>query len=107
MFGANTYVIRAAAAADEFALRRLAELDSQSPLGGRILVGEIAGRPAAALSLDERRMVADPFLPTGSLRTHLRLRASGIEAHRRMPNLRDRLLAALRRPRQNEEQEAA
>jgi hypothetical protein len=107
MFAPNLYAIRAAAAADEFALRRLAELDQQSPLSGRILVGEIADRPAAALSLDERRMVSDPSVNTGLLRTHLRLRASGIEAHRRTPNLRDRLRDAFRRPRRDEEQAAA
>lgn len=49
---------------DSFALRRLAELDSQRPLTGRML----------------------------------RLRAYGIEAFRRMPVLRDRLLAGLGRP---------
>jgi hypothetical protein len=107
MFSANTYVIRAAAAADEFALRRLAELDAQPPLGGRLLVGEIAGKPTAALSLDEHRIVSDPSVSAGLLRTHLRLRAAGIEAHRRTPNLRDRLRDAFRRPRRDEEQEAA
>ena len=107
MFAANTYVIRAAAAADEFALRRLAELDAQSPLSGRILVGELAGKPSAALSIDERRIVSDPSAQTGLLRTHLRLRASGIEAHRRMPDLRDRLREAFRRPQRDEQQEAA
>jgi hypothetical protein len=63
MFAANPYVVRAAAAADELALRRLAELDSQSP-SGRVPVGEL-------------------------------------------PNLRDRLLAALRRPEADNQQEEA
>ena len=107
MFAANTYIIRAATAGDAFPLRRLAELDSQEPLSGRILVGEIAGKPAAAMSLDERRTVADPFLPSGPLRTHLRLRAAGIEAHERTPSLRDRLLAGLRRGESEQEQVAA
>jgi hypothetical protein len=107
MFAANSYVIRAATDDDAFALRRLAELDSQEPLTGRILVGEIAGKPAAAMSLDEWRTVADPFLPSEPLRIHLRLRASGILAHERMPNLRDRVLAGLRRPAREDDKVAA
>ena len=97
MFGANTYVIRAARAADAPALRRLAFLDSADPLSGRILIGEIDRVPAAAYSLDERRIVADPFLPSDALRVHLRLRAGALEAHERAPSLADRIRAAMRR----------
>src|ERR671923_83647 len=97
MFGANTYVIRAARAADAPALRRLAFLDSADPLSGRILIGEIDRVPAAAYSLDERRIVADPFLPSDALRVHLRLRAGALEAYERAPSLADRIRAAMRR----------
>jgi hypothetical protein len=97
MFAANTYLIRPAREADEPALRRLAFLDSSRPLIGRILVGEIDGVPAAAISLDERRTIADPFQRSGALRTHLRLRADALEAYAREPSLADRLRAAMRR----------
>jgi hypothetical protein len=97
MFGVNTYVIRAARAADGPALRRLAFLDSADRLTGRILIGEIDRVPAAAYSLDERRSVADPFQSSDALRVHLRLRAGALEAYERVPSLADRIRAAMRR----------
>src|SRR5687768_2469065 len=61
MFAANTYKLRLATDDDADALHRLTELDSRAPLAGRVMIGEIAGSPAAALSLDEDRVIADPF----------------------------------------------
>jgi hypothetical protein len=107
MYAANAYEIRPASDEDAFALRRLAELDSQPHLTGRILVAEAAGKPFAAMSLDEWRTVADPFVRSEPARVHLRLRASGIEAHRRMPTVRERVLAGLKRRERDEEQAAA
>jgi hypothetical protein len=95
MYAANTYKIRMATADDAEGLRRLAELDSQRPLAGSILIGELDGRPAAALSLANGRVVADPFRPTGHLVASLRTRAAGLVAVARTPSLRERLLAAL------------
>jgi hypothetical protein len=92
MYAANTYRIRIATEDDADALRRLAELDSQRPLGSdRILVGEIDGTPAAALSLATGQAIADPFKPTGHLVATLRTRAAGLVAVERTPSLRDRL----------------
>ena len=68
MLPANTYVIRQATVDDERALRGLAELDSQRPLDGPVLIGEIDGRAAAAISLADGRAVADPFQFTVHLR---------------------------------------
>jgi hypothetical protein len=99
MLSATAYVIRPARDEDEPALRRLAYLDSADPLVGRILVGEIDQVPAAAMSLDERRIVADPFQKSDALRVHLRMRAAGLEAYERMPSVRDRIRAAMRRER--------
>jgi hypothetical protein len=107
MYAANAYAIRPATDEDGFALRRLAELDSQSPLTGRILVAEADGKLVAAMSLDEWRTVADPFARSARARVHLRLRASGVEAHRRMPTVRERMLAGLKRRARDEEQAAA
>jgi hypothetical protein len=97
MFSAAAFVIRSARPADEPALRRLAYLDSTDPLDGRILVGEIDQVPAAAISLDDERLVSDPFArQADTLRVHLRMRAAGIHASERMPSLADRVRAAMR-----------
>lgn len=62
------FTIRFAYPDDQVALRRLAALDCQLPLSGRVLVAEVAGELWAALSVDdERRAVADPFRRTASL----------------------------------------
>jgi hypothetical protein len=95
MYAANTYTIRIATAQDDEALRRLAALDSKTPLEGTVLVGEIAGTPAAAISLSNDRAVADPFVPTAHLLATLRVRAQALRAVDRTPSLRERLLAGL------------
>ena len=99
MYPANAYVIRLAGDADEAALHRLAELDSAKPLEHPVLIGEIAGRPAAALALDDRRAVADPFTPTATLLSHLRMRAGALDAYAHRPDVADRIRAAMRRTR--------
>jgi hypothetical protein len=96
MFSATAYVIRPAREQDEPALRRLAYLDSADVLRGRILIGEIDRVPAAAISLDEQRIVADPFQRSDALRVHLRMRAAALLAYERMPSVSDRIRAALR-----------
>lgn len=98
MFRANAYVIRLATAQDAAALRRLAALDSARPLTGRVLIGELAGEPAAALSLKTNAAIADPFERTEELRVYMRMRASALEAVEREPSLRERMLDAVRRP---------
>jgi hypothetical protein len=91
MFAANSYVIRHVTGAE-----RLAELDSQRPLTGPALLGEIDGRPAAAISLDDGRVVADPFQHTAQLVALLRMRAQGLHAADRQPSVTERLHAAVR-----------
>ena len=96
MFPANAHVIRLATEEDVRALWQLAQLDSQRPLGGSILIGEIDGTPAAAVSLTDGRTVSDPSQPTGQLTQSLRLRASALHAVAKTPSLRDRLRAGVR-----------
>src|SRR4051794_17347155 len=91
MFAANSYVIHHHVGAD-----RLAELDSQRPLTGPALVGEIDGKPAAAISLDDGRVVADPFQQTARLVSLLRMRARALHAADREPSVSERLRAAVR-----------
>jgi hypothetical protein len=98
LFPADAYIIRLATERDAAALRRLAALDSARPLTGRVLIGEIDGQPAAALSLKTGVAIADPFKRTDALRIHLRMRASAVEAVNREPSLRERMLDAVRRP---------
>jgi hypothetical protein len=95
MFSSKAYSIRVAAEDDESALRRLAALDSRPALSSPALIGEIDGAPAAALSLTDGRVVADPFAPTARLAVHLRLRAEGLLAHEREPSLAARIRTAL------------
>ena len=79
MFASNTYVIRSVA--------------RQEPLTGPALVGEINGRPAAAISLADGRVISDPFSSTASLVALLRMRARGMVAAARTPLVSDRLRA--------------
>ena len=93
MYPANSHVIRLAGDADELALERLAQLDSARPLEHPILVAEIHGRVAAAIDLDERRTIADPFLRTAyparaAAGPRGRVRREGTHARRRGPHPR-------------------
>jgi hypothetical protein len=65
--------IRQATSADAFALRRLAALDDRPALRGGVLLAEQAGEIRAALSLDNDRVVANPFAATADLVEMLRM----------------------------------
>jgi hypothetical protein len=66
--------LRCAEARDETALTRLAQLDSAAPPAPPVLVAELDGRLAAAISLVDGAVVADPFQPTAALVELLRAR---------------------------------
>jgi len=89
------YVIRHATPSDDQALRDIASLDSQRPLAEPVLIGEIDGRPAAAISLVDGQVIADPFIHTATLTQVLPVRARAIDAHRRSPSLVERLRASI------------
>src|SRR5215204_3030149 len=99
MYPANSHVIRLAGDADEPALERLAQLDSARPLEHPVLVAEIRGEVAAAIDLDERRTIANPFLHTARLRGQLHARAAAFDARAHTPDVADRIRAALTRDR--------
>jgi hypothetical protein len=63
----NPITIRQSTDSDARELRRLAELDSARPLSGSALIAEHGGHAVAAVSLDDRRSIADPFLPTADV----------------------------------------
>jgi hypothetical protein len=80
---------------DEPALYRLAELDSQRPLSGPALVAEIDGYTAAAISLSDGRVIADPFQQTAVVRQMLHMRVRALQAHWRTPSLPERIRTAM------------
>jgi hypothetical protein len=69
-------MIRLATAGDRLSLDYLAQLDSAELPSGALLIGELRGRPAVAVSLSDGSAIADPFLPTGDLLALVRLRAA-------------------------------
>jgi hypothetical protein len=93
LFSTNAYAVRHATVDDEPALRRLAELDGRRPLSRPVLIGEIAGIPAAAVSLADGQIAADPFQPTAHLVPLLGIRFRSLRAFERQPSLPARLKA--------------
>jgi hypothetical protein len=86
----HNLTIRRATAADEFAVRRLAALDSAFPPTGDVLLAELGDELWAALSLDTGHAVADPFQPSRDLVDLLRFRAGLLTGETRAS---DRVLA--------------
>ena len=76
---------------DAAALRRLAELDDAPELAGEILVAMIDGEAVAALSLDDGRVVANPFVLTSDAVELLRGSATGLTGRRRRRRWRSAL----------------
>ena len=83
--------IRRAGADESHELKRLAEMDSKRPLRGDALVAVVDGRLLAAISLDDRRVIADPMVPTEHALALLRTRADQLQAAPRRPRRRLRL----------------
>ena len=96
MFPANAFIIRLATEEDAETLRRLAEIDSQPELTGRVLIAIDDDVPVAALSIGDGRAVANPFRRTSTALALLRMRASALVSYERTPSLRERMRAATR-----------
>jgi hypothetical protein len=73
--------IRRATAADAFALRRLAAIDSAAPPTGDVLLAEMGSELWAAVAINSDAAIADPFRPSGELVELLRFRASRMRGH--------------------------
>jgi hypothetical protein len=82
MTSTPTIAIRPAAADEAADVRRLAYLDSQRPLRGEVLLALQDAIPVAAVSLDDGRIVADPFRKTADLVEMLRLRSESLMTSR-------------------------
>ena len=96
MFPADLYIIRLATDADAATVRRLAALDSAKPLTGRVLIGEIDGKPAAAVSIDDGRVVADPFQLTAQLVSVITMRRRALLSYAESPSLPSRIRQQIR-----------
>jgi hypothetical protein len=73
-----TVALRLAGSDEAAVVRRLASLDDQPALEGQVLLALIDGEVEAAISLDDRRVIANPFLSTRDLVQLLRVRAEHI-----------------------------
>lgn len=91
----DTLITLVAAGDDAGAVRRLAALDDARPLRGPVLLAAVDGEPVAALSLQDGRVVADPFVLTDHVVSLLRLRHQQLLGAPR----RRRGWRAIRRPR--------
>ena len=80
MYPADAYTIRYATVDDVPALRRLVGLDGPRLFCGPALIAEIGGALAAAMSLADGRVIADPSQPTTVPRQLLRMRGDALRA---------------------------
>jgi hypothetical protein len=83
--------IRFGTAADAGAVKRLAQLDSSGVPANPLLLVEVDGEVRAAVSLDDRTVIADPFQPAEALVQLLLKRADQLLGDRvpRLRRLRD------------------
>jgi hypothetical protein len=81
MRDASSIAIHLFGDADLAAVRSVAERDSRPVPEGALLVAEVDGEVAAALSLATGEVVADPFRPTSAVVDMLRLRARQLRPH--------------------------
>ena len=80
--------LRLARADEDRVLHRLAQLDDAPDLDGEALVALIDGEAIAALSLWDRRVVANPFVRTEHAVTLLRIQADHLFGRRERRRLR-------------------
>jgi hypothetical protein len=80
--------LRLARADESRVLHRLAELDDAPDLDGETLLALIDGKPIAAMSLSDRRVVADPFVRTEHAIRLLRIQADHLFGRRERRRLR-------------------
>jgi len=74
----HTVALRVAESDEAPVVRRLAALDDAPPLEGPVLLAVSDGEPVAAIALLDRRVVANPFVPTRDVVELLRVRAEHI-----------------------------
>ena len=80
--------LRLARADESQVLHKLAQLDEAPDMDGEALVALIDGEAIAALSLSDRRVVANPFVRTEHAVTLLRIQADHLFGRRQRRRLR-------------------
>jgi hypothetical protein len=80
--------LRLARADESRVLHRLAALDDAPDLDGEVLLALVDGKAIAALSLSDRRVVANPFVRTENAVTLLRIQADHLFGRRERRRLR-------------------
>jgi len=90
-----TVMLSLAGPDDEGLLELLAALDDASPLQRPVLLARVDGEPVAALSLQDGRVVANPFVPSEPAVAHLRLRQAHLAGARPSHRWRDAIRARL------------
>jgi hypothetical protein len=81
-FADISVTIRESRPGDAAGVRRLAALDSAPVPRGPLLLAEVDGRLLAALSVSDRRVIADPFAETANLVAMLRAGRPSPAGHR-------------------------
>jgi hypothetical protein len=89
--------LRLAQTADASPLKRLAQLDEQPDLSGEVLLACFGSELVAAISVDDGRVIADPFVATSDAISVLELRAHQLvgRAVRSKGSWRQRFVQAL------------
>jgi len=82
----GSIVIRPAQAADEDAVRRVAQRDTRNVPEGELLIAAVGGEVRAAISLTSGEVIADPFRRTEELVRVLALRRAQMHHELRRPN---------------------
>jgi hypothetical protein len=80
MTSTSTIILQQATAHDDAALREVSQLDSARVIARPALMAIVDGRLVAAVSLDDGRIVADPFVATEEAVRLLRLRRHTLKA---------------------------
>jgi hypothetical protein len=88
-------IIREAEPTDLGALMRLADLDSRHMPTGDLLVAKADGQIRAAIGIDDGAVIADPFVPAGTLVDLLQLRVEQMKSESRRERRRRGLLGGL------------
>jgi hypothetical protein len=95
MFPANYPAIRPATVHDAGALQALVRADGAAPLSGRIVVAELGARTVAAVSRDDRRVIADAAVACAYADARLWSHLDALEAYERQPDLATRAREAV------------
>ena len=91
----TTLTIRTATPNDSEALERLAQLDSSQAPQGPVLVGEVGSELWAAISLQDYKVVSDPFRPSGEIAFLLVERARQMRRRQNAPGRLARAFASV------------